>query len=40
MGAKICGEPCWDPGFRCADVFVLVDVEQLHKRYLRHFFGR
>lgn len=40
MGAKICGEPCWDPGFGCADVFVLVDIEQISKRYLRHFFGR
>lgn len=40
MGAKICGEPCWDPGFGCADVFVLVDIETISKRYLRHFFGR
>lgn len=40
LGAKICGKPSWDPHFSCADVFVLVDVEQISKRYLRHFFGR
>lgn len=37
MGAKVCGAPCWDPDFHCADVFVLVDVEAIPARYKRHF---
>ncbi|MFZ5722439.1 MAG: GNAT family N-acetyltransferase [Pseudomonadota bacterium] len=37
MGAKICGAPCWDPDFHCADVFVLIDVEAIPARYKRHF---
>lgn len=37
MGAKICGAPCWDPDFHCADVFVLVDVNAIPARYKRHF---
>lgn len=37
MGAKICGEACWDPEFNCADVFVLLDTAALSGRYARHF---
>jgi putative hemolysin len=37
LGAKICGEPCWDPEFNCADVFILLRREQLCPRYARHF---
>ncbi len=40
LGAQICGEPCWDPDFRCADVFVLLDVARLEARYHRHFLIR
>jgi putative hemolysin len=29
LGAYICGEPNWDAGFGVADVFVLLDCEQL-----------
>ena len=36
-GAKICGEPCWDPEFRTADIFVLLNREDLCPRYARHF---
>lgn len=37
LGAKICGEPCWDPEFNVADVFILLRREQLCPRYARHF---
>lgn len=37
LGAKVCGEPCWDPEFRCADLLVLLDVNHLAARYSRHF---
>lgn len=37
LGAKICGEPCWDPEFNVADIFILLRREQLCPRYARHF---
>lgn len=37
MGAKICGEACWDPDFNVADVFVLLDTAHLNGRYAKHF---
>lgn len=37
LGARVCGEPCWDPEFRCADVLVLLEVSELSARYSRHF---
>ncbi len=37
LGAKICGEPCWDPDFQVADVFILLKREELCPRYARHF---
>lgn len=40
LGAKSCGEPYWDRQFNCADVFVLVNVSDLHLRYARHFVRR
>lgn len=40
LGAKACGEPYWDREFNCADVFVLVNVSDLHSRYARHFVQR
>jgi putative hemolysin len=40
LGAWVCGEPCWDPEFRVADVFVLLDVTRLDTRYARHFLRR
>ncbi len=40
LGAKICGEPCWDPHFKVADVFIIVSTEGLQHRYLKHFFNR
>lgn len=40
LGARVCGEPCWDPEFRCADVLVLLEVSDLSARYSRHFMRR
>lgn len=40
MGAQVCGEPCWDPEFNCADLFILVDVKNIPARYVRHFMER
>lgn len=37
LGVRICGEPCWDPDFNVADVFVLLPVKQMESRYLKHF---
>ena len=37
LGAKVCGEPCWDPDFQSADVFVLLKRDELCPRYARHF---
>lgn len=37
LGAWICGEACWDPDFGVADVFILLDVQQVPDRYRRHF---
>ncbi|TBW49965.1 GNAT family N-acetyltransferase [Marinobacter halodurans] len=37
LGARVCGEPCWDPDFRCADLLVLLEVSRLAGRYSRHF---
>jgi putative hemolysin len=40
LGAKVCGEPCWDPDFSVADVFILLDMEHVNPRYQRHFLGK
>lgn len=37
LGARICGEPAWDPDFNTADFPVLLDMEQMDDRYRRHF---
>lgn len=37
QGALACGEPCWDPSFNVADVFVLLDRDRLAPRYARRF---
>jgi|SRR5215469_7224172 len=37
LGAKICGEPCWDPDFNTADVVVVLDPAELRQRYARRF---
>jgi len=40
LGAKIGGEPCWDPAFGCADLFIMLESSDLQSRYLRHFVER
>lgn len=37
MGARICGEACWDPEFNVADLFVLLDIRNVSDRYAKHF---
>jgi len=37
LGAKICGEPSWDPDFNTADLVVLLDPAELRQRYARRF---
>ena len=37
LGAWVAGEPCLDPDFNVADLFVLLDVDNLNTRYHRHF---
>ena len=36
-GAKVGGEPAWDPDFNTADFFMLLSMSQLNPRYARHF---
>lgn len=40
LGARVCGEPCWDPDFNVADVFVLLMRARLNQRYARRFVER
>ena len=40
LGARACGEPCYDPAFNCADILVLVDVCDIDSSYTRHFLDR
>ncbi len=40
LGAMICGEPYWDAAFNVADVFILVNRDQLARRYVKHFVNR
>ena len=37
LGAWVAGEPCFDTDFNVADVFILLDVNNLNTRYHRHF---
>ncbi len=36
LGARVCGEPAWDPDFNTADMPVLLDVCKMDARYQRH----
>lgn len=40
LGARACGEPCYDPAFNCADILVLVKVHEIDASYTRHFLDR
>jgi putative hemolysin len=37
LGSWICGAPAHDPDFGCADFFVLLSLDRVDPRYLRHF---
>ena len=37
LGAKVCGEPAWDPDFNTADFLIWLNLENLQPRYARHF---
>jgi putative hemolysin len=37
VGAKICGDPAWDPDFNSADFFMLLSLVRMNPRYARHF---
>jgi putative hemolysin len=39
LGAWIGGAPAFDPDFNCADFFVLLSMDRIDPRYLRHFLG-
>lgn len=40
LGARACGEPCYDSDFNCADFLVLVKVREIDASYTRHFLDR
>lgn len=40
LGAKVCGEPCRDADFGVADVLILLNVDDIHSSFSRHFFDR
>ncbi len=40
LGAQIGGDPCLDPDFKVADVFVLLSSQRIERRYARHFLDR
>ncbi len=37
LGAWVCGEPCLDREFNVADLPILLDVDRVNPRYMRHF---
>ncbi|HEY1059087.1 MAG TPA: GNAT family N-acyltransferase [Limnobacter sp.] len=37
LGAKVCGEPAWDPDFNTADFMMLLSIDRMSPRYARHF---
>ena len=39
LGAKICGDPAWDPDFNTADLPMLMRIADLPSRYRKHFLG-
>jgi putative hemolysin len=39
LGSWVCGEPAYDPDFQVADLYVLLSLDRVDPRYLRHFLG-
>ena len=40
LGAKVLGAPAWDPDFNSADLPMMMRIQDLPPRYLKHFSGR
>lgn len=36
-GARVCGEPAWDPDFNTADIPVLLSISDMTSRHKKHF---
>jgi putative hemolysin len=39
LGAWVCGDPAYDPAFDVADFYVLLSLDRMDPRYVRHFLG-
>ncbi len=39
LGAWVCGAPAYDPDFACADFYILLSLDRIDPRYMRHFLG-
>ncbi len=39
LGAWVCGEPAYDPDFDVADLYVLLSLDRMDPRYVRHYLG-
>jgi putative hemolysin len=39
IGAWVCGPPAYDPDFGVADLLVLLSLDRVDPRYIRHFLG-
>lgn len=39
LGARVSRAGCWDPDFDVVDLFVLLDRDDLERRYARHYMG-
>ena len=37
VGARVCGEPAWDPDFNTADFLLWLSLDRVPARYARHF---
>ncbi len=37
LGARVCGEPAWDPDFNSADFLIWLSLDNIQPRYARHF---
>lgn len=37
VGARVCGEPAWDPDFNTADFLIWLSLDWMPARYARHF---
>ncbi len=40
LGAKICGEPSWDPHFNTADLLTMLRLSEMNPRYAKHFLNK